>query len=203
VTIDDFESVALTQVPAAKAWQPVTDFSIFGRRLAEGKHPKLILDVLKPTSILDVGCGPDACLVTLLKELRPACLDRIRGIDKITHGRVADLADPLMALAWDRSADVVICREVLEHLTLREIRVAVTNLCTMTQRLCYGTTRFSSDDDLYRVETSDDLDPTHITLPSKALLRVLFALEGFKYRADLARAMDWMQKGRTFVYERA
>ena len=203
MTVDEFETIALAQQPATQAWEPVTDFSIFGRRLAEGKHPRLILDVLKPVSVLDVGCGPDACLVTLMKELRPACMDRIVGIDKSTHGRVADLSDPLMALSWGLHSDVVICREVLEHLTLREMRIAVTNLCRMSQRLVYGTTRFSSDDDIYSVVTHDDLDPTHITLPSKVLLRVLFALEGFRYRGDLAAKMDWMKKGRTFVYERA
>jgi hypothetical protein len=203
VTVDEFETIALAQKPAVTAWEPVTDYSIFNRRLAEGKHPRLVLDVLKPTDILDVGCGPDACLVTLLKELRPTIMNQIMGIDKTTHGRVADLADPLMWLSWEKHADVVICREVLEHLTLKEIRLAVTNLCRISKRLVYGTTRFSSDDDIYRVETSDDLDPTHITIASKALLRVLFALEGFRYRADLAQKMDWMKKGRTFVYERA
>lgn len=203
MTVDEFEAIALAQQPAVKAWEPVTDYSIFNRRIAEGKHPRLILDVLKPTSILDAGCGPDACLVTLIKELRPNIMDKVIGIDKTTHGRVADLADPLMWMSWGKHSDVVICREVLEHLTLIQLRIAVTNLCKMAQRIVYGTTRFSSDTDIYSVKTEDDLDPTHITLASKVLLRVLFALEGFRYRADLAEKMDWKHYGRTFVYERA
>jgi hypothetical protein len=35
------------------------------------------------------------------------------------------------------------------------------------------------------VATSDDLDPTHISMLNQDFLRVLFVLEGFKRRADL------------------
>ncbi len=50
--------------------------------------------------------------------------------------------------------------------------------------------------------TSDDLDPTHITMLNQDLLRLLFILEGFKRRADLETAMDWQHKGRVLVYVR-
>jgi hypothetical protein len=38
---------------------------------------------------------------------------------------------------------------------------------------------------------------------NKDFVRLLIALEGFKRRADLEARMDWMQKGRVLVYERA
>ena len=56
---------------------------------------------------------------------------------------------------------------------------------------------------LLDVMTSDDLDPTHISMLNQDFLRTLFVLEGFKRRADLEQAMDWRQYGRVLVYERA
>ena len=53
------------------------------------------------------------------------------------------------------------------------------------------------------VDTSDKLDPTHITMMHQAFLRALFVLEGFRRRADLEAAMDWKKLGRVLVYERA
>ena len=35
------------------------------------------------------------------------------------------------------------------------------------------------------------------------MLRLLFVLEGFRARADLEARMDWGNKGRVLVYERA
>jgi hypothetical protein len=99
--------------------------------------------------------------------------------------------------------DLVICREVLEHLTIRQIRRAVTNLCALSSKFVYVTTRFAKDPDhLLDVDTSDDLDPTHITMLNQDFLRVLFVLEGFKRRPDLEARMDWQGKGRVLVYER-
>lgn len=198
MTIEDFETLVVSQRPAVLPWVPVTDYSFDARKAIEGHHPRLILEVFAPTSILDVGCGPGH-LVRMLKDEAPDL--SIVGIDKSIWPDLCDVADPSMWIFWPRT-DLVICREVLEHLTVREVRVAVTNLCRMSQRVVYGTTRFSSEHDLLRVDTRDDLDPTHITIMSKDLLKLLFVLEGFQWRGDLAAQMDWMGKGRTFVFER-
>jgi hypothetical protein len=56
---------------------------------------------------------------------------------------------------------------------------------------------------LLDVATSDDLDPTHISMTNQDFLRMLFVLEGFKRRADLETRMDWKKLGRCLVYERA
>lgn len=201
----DFEKIVLAQKPAETPWTPVTDYSFEARKAIEGQHPQLIQDVLQPDAkgvinrrdLLDVGCGPGH-LVTLLRAL---------GIDAIgwdlhppAGGVVADITHPWMDEQF--RYDVVVCREVLEHLTLLQVRVALRNLCHKSSRLVYITTRFSSEHDLLRVETSDTLDPTHITLPAKDLYRLLLTLEGFKRRADLEERMDHMHKGRVLVYER-
>jgi hypothetical protein len=213
VTVDQFEALVQAQKPADKPWQPVTDYSYEARKVAEGIHPQLIKDVFQPVKVLDVGCGPGH-LMTMLERLGIEC----QGMDV--------QADPgwwvgSRIIRWDITgegfgpeddyqqswaADLVICREVLEHLTILQIRQAVTNLCKLSSRYVYVTTRFTSrwtsPHPLLDVDTADDLDPTHITMLNKEFLRVLFVLEGFKRRADLEARMDWQHKGRCLVYER-
>ena len=79
----------------------------------------------------------------------------------------------------------------------------MTNLCALSSRFVYVTTRFArAPQHLLSVDTSDGLDPTHITMLNQSLLRLLFVLEGFKRRADLEQRMDWQGKARVLVYER-
>lgn len=200
--IDTFESLVLSQRPASEPWHPVTDYSFDARKAIEGPHPQLIKDVFHPAKVLDAGCGPDAVLVRLLREIGVDA----RGIDcqiqtDTDQALYGDIAQPWME--WVSEHDLVICREVLEHLTLRQIRHAIANLCKVSSRFVYITTRYSSEHDVLRVETQDNLDPTHITLASKDLIRLLFVLEGFERRADLEERMDHMNKNRVLVYERA
>lgn len=202
-TLEDFERLVLSQKPAEKPWEPTAavPYDFESRKIAEGKHPELIRDVLQPKSVLDVGCGPGH-LVNMLCALGVEA----EGCDKEQwdwkpQARFfqADVTDVV-----DGEWDVIVNREVLEHLTVREIREAVTILCRQSSRLVYCTTRFNMvPKSIWDVQTSDDLDPTHISLLPKELLRSFFVLEGFKQRADLEQAMDWQQKGRCLVYERA
>lgn len=202
-----FEALVLAQQSAGKPWEPVTDYSFEARTIAEGQHPQLIKDVFAPRTAVDAGCGRDGILVKLLAELDVLVMGFDPTIPKqsidpaLSHG---SLTDGHFMDGYDGPwADLVICREVFEHLRLVDIRKAVTHLCGLASRFVYVTTRFSSENDLLRVETSDDLDPTHITIPSKDLIRLLFVLEGFKRRADLEARMDWQRKNRCLVYERA
>lgn len=205
--MEHFESLVLSQKPASTPWQPVTDYSFEFRRAIEGQHPQLIKDVFMPRTAVDAGCGRDGILVKLLAELDVLVMGFDPTIPKqsidpaLSHG---SLLDPHFMDGYDGPwADLVICREVFEHLRIVDIRKAVTHLCGLASQFVYVTTRFSSEHDLLRVETSDDLDPTHITIPSKDLIRLLFVLEGFKRRADLEERMDWQHKNRCLVYERA
>ncbi len=214
-----FEAAVLEQ----RAWTPesydddyfVADWRAEGnrydletRRRVEGRNPQLIKDVFAPRRVLDVGCGPGA-LMALLHELDV----EVDGVDFAPASR--DLAPPEVrdhitigavdqVHVDERSYDLVISREVFEHLTVLQVQSTVRAMCRASSRFCYATTRFHDDAaDLLDFTTQFDVDPTHITLLNKDLLRVLFVLEGFRCREDLEDRMDWGDKGRVLVYERA
>lgn len=208
--LERFERIALSQQPAAKPWKPVTDYSFEGRKVAEGIHPQRILETFRPKNLLDVGCG-DGHLLQLLREAGQS-QESMTGLElKRTNGLRSRnsiiCGDVTRDEAWPSQLgrfELVICREVLEHLTMMQARRAVSNLCALTTRFLYITTRFAKDPtSLLSVDTSDDLDPTHITMLNQTFLRALIVLEGFKRRADLEERLDWMKKGRCLVYERA
>jgi SAM-dependent methyltransferase len=182
-------------------------YALETRRRIEGRNPALIKEVFRAERILDVGCGPGA-LIYLLDELgvradgidfSPQCRelapDAVR--DRIKIGSLDD-----RELVPDRSYDLVICREVIEHLTVLQARQLVRNLCRVSSRHIYVTTRFHPNPrSLFDVTHERHVDPTHITCMHKDLLRLLFVLEGFKSRPDLEERMDWLKKDRVLVYE--
>ncbi len=184
------------------------NYSLETRRKIEEKNPLLIKEVFQPNKVLDLGCGPGA-LMHLLWELDVFCdgidfsesskklaTPEVRG--KITVGQVTDLT-----LKPENSYDLVICREVLEHLTVLQVRQTVANIVRMTSRFAYVTTRFHpAPNGLLDFTTQFDVDPSHITLLNKDLLRLFFMLDGCRSRPDLEARMDWGNKGRVIVVEK-
>jgi SAM-dependent methyltransferase len=185
------------------------NYSLETRRSIEAKNPFLIKDVFQPKKVLDLGCGPGA-LMHLLWELgvdvegvdfaassRELATPQVR--DRITVGVVTD-----HTLKAAGAYDLVICREVLEHLTVLQVRQAVANMVRLTSRYIYVTTRFHpSPSSLLDFTTQFEVDPTHITLLNKDMLRLMFVLEGCRSRPDLEARMDWGNKGRVLVLEKA
>jgi cytidyltransferase-like protein len=177
------------------------------RRKIEGRNPELIKEVFQPKRVLDMGCGPGA-LMYLLNELDVSC----DGIDISPPSRELappEVRDRIMIgpiterIVPDNSYDLVICREVLEHLTVLQIRRAIQNMCRATSKYVYVTTRFHPDPPSFLAITNQfELDPTHITLMSKEFLRVLFLLEGCRSLPNLEARMDWLNKGRVLVFEK-
>ena len=219
MTITEFERAVLEQKPVGSGhydseyftgnWRADgNNYNLETRRAIEGKNPLLIKDVFQPKQALDVGCGPGA-LMHLLWELgvdvdgidfaessRALATSQVR--DRITVGRVTD---PTLKPAG--AYDLVICREVMEHLTVLQVKQTVANLARMTSRFIYVTTRFHpSPASLLDFTTQFDVDPTHITLLNKDMLRLLFLLEGCGSRPDLEAKMDWGNKGRVLVLEK-
>lgn len=183
------------------------DYTVEARRKMEGRNPELIRDVFVAKTVLDLGCGPGA-LMYLLHELgvqadgvdfapasKAIAPPEVR--DRIFLGSAVDVDLP------SNSYDLVICREVIEHLTVLEAQKAVQNMCRITDRYVYVTTRFHpSPRDLFDVTTEFHVDPTHITLMNMQMLRLMFVLQGLRRRRDLEQAMDWLNKGRVLVYEK-
>jgi 2-polyprenyl-3-methyl-5-hydroxy-6-metoxy-1,4-benzoquinol methylase len=182
-------------------------YDVESRRRIEARNPQLIKEVFEPQRVLDMGCGP-GFLMLFLHELG---LD-VTGIDFSPSSRELapePVRDRIIVGGTDerhveeRSFDLVICREVFEHLTVLQARRTVAQICAASSRFVYATTRYHPDPpDLLALTTQFEVDPTHITLMSKALLRTLFVLEGFRARPDLEQRMDWGGKGRVLVYER-
>ena len=185
------------------------NYNLETRREIEGKNPALIKEVFRPTKALDLGCGPGA-LMHLLHELgvdvdgidfaqssKELATPEVR--DRIAVGQVGDAT-----LKLDAAYDLVICREVLEHLTVLQVKHAVANMARMTSKFIYVTTRFHpSPASLLDFTTQFDVDPSHITLLNKDMLRLMFVLEGCRSRPDLEARMDWGHKGRVLVLEKA
>jgi len=185
------------------------NYNLETRRQIEAKNPFLIRDVFQPKKVLDLGCGPGA-LMHLLWELGVT----VEGIDfaesskQLATPQVRDgiavgyVGDPTIKPA--NAYDLVICREVLEHLTVLQVKQTVANMVRMTSKFIYVTTRFHPNPStLLDFTTQFDVDPTHITLLNKDMLRLMFVLEGCRSRPDLEARMDWGNKGRVLVLEKA
>jgi SAM-dependent methyltransferase len=223
--VTDFESEVQAFEDAVFAQQPVAaehyddeyfvsdwreggnKYDVETRREIEGRNPALIKEVFQPQRVLDMGCGPGV-LMYLLAELGVEAdgIDfspEIKALappevqDRIIVGEVTEPHVP------DDTYDLVICREVMEHLTVIQVRKTVATICRASSRFVYLTTRFHPEpDSLLSFTTQFDVDPSHITLLNKEFLRCLFVLEGFKRRPDLEERMDWADKRRVLVYEK-
>ena len=196
MALERFERLMVEQAPA-KPWVPVTDYSFEAREPIEAPHADRIVETFHPQLVLDYGAGPGH-LVRLL---------RARGVFAYGYEPFLQPCPELHRTTHipfsDQKCDLVICREVLEHIALRHIASTVADLCRLARRYVYLTTRFHPAPlHLLDVATSDDLDPTHITMLNQDFLRALIVLHGFTRDRAKEQAMDWQHKGRVLVYER-
>ena len=216
--VDGFEAAVSAQRPAdgehydqeyfASDWREGDNrYELDTRRRIEDRNPRLIQEVFEPERVLDMGCGP-GFLMYFLHELGVEADGIDFGADSVALAPeevrdriiVGDVTEPHVP---EQAYDLVICREVLEHLTVLQVRRTVAQICRASSRFAYVTTRFHPDPGtLLDFTTQFDVDPSHITLLSKDMLRLLFVLEGFKRRPDLEERLDWGGKDRVLVYER-
>ena len=205
--LDALEAFCSTQTPASVPWQPVTDYSFEARKAIEGPHADIIAREFAGCSVLDYGCGPGH-LLRLLRE---------RGMNAAgyePHEAVRKTADPVLRRSikqWlsgpgdddyrdSDFADLVVCREVLEHVPVVEIARVVASLFEHAKKYVYITTRFT-DRGVFDAATDLNTDPTHITCLSQPLIRALCVLNGGRRRRDLEEKLDHLKKGRVLVYE--
>jgi cytidyltransferase-like protein len=183
-------------------------YDIETRRRIEGKHPEILLKVFGSlNTFLDVGCGNGA-LMLFLKELGLEVdgLDISEDAKKNAPKSISDriqILDLTSYVEVSKTYNLVICREVLEHIPFIHYLTFVTNLCRLSNRYVYITTRFAKNPDtLWDIQTEFEADPTHITLPSITLLRSIMSMNGFRRVESLEQEIDWMHKQRVLVYER-
>lgn len=173
-------------------------YTVDSRRVIEGKHPQIIHGLFPLKEILDVGCGP-GYLVQFLRELGM----HAGGIDPSPSAKALAVTDWVIrgypAQLPSKVADVVICREVLEHLTVQQVCETVRQLFRLAREAVYITTRFHAGP-IFDVREERDVDPTHQTLLTQPFLRQLCVLNGGVRRPDLEAALDWQQKGRVLCY---
>lgn len=191
---------ALARVAAAQVQAPFdADRQGYGtfeaRRAVEGRHPDLLASLCQGKSVLDVGCGP-GWLVEMLLD---------RGIDA---AGVDPFIDPVgrycakVPVSSCGPADVIVCREVLEHLPVREWGVFLAELFLHANERVYLTTRFASDPaHPYDVQTEFQADPSHITCLPQPFVRALCVTLGGVRDYEWERLLDWQHKGRVLVYE--
>ena len=192
-----FEQVVLNQPQTVAEWQPVTDYSIEERRRIEGRHPDLILNTFMPQTVLDYGAGFGWLAQFLRIEANPKWRIVVDAYDPAPKGPGVKNYVPRA------SYDLVICREVLEHLPVFQIPSLIASICRYSRHYVYLTARLGpTGDHLLDIAQSDSLDPTHISLLQPTLIGLFFVLEGFKRQPHLEQQMDWQHQGRCFVYER-
>lgn len=192
-----FEQIAAEQV------QPVFDdtywtrqgFTYKQRVEIEGDHPHLLLKTFPDKTFLDWGAG-QGHFAHMLKVLGANVMAYDPSIGLSTS------IDVVPILPSGLSRDVVVCREVFEHVPIRSYEKLVESIIAASAQFVYVTARFHENPEhLLDVQTSDDLDYTHISRVNQAWLRSLFVAHGMKRREDLETAMDHQKKGRCLVYE--
>jgi len=183
------------------------------KRRTEGKHPSIIREIVGNGTVLDSGCG-QAWLVGFLRELGVEAY----GIDYSEYAIVNSfyLARPFVSLGdiqklpyEDNSFNMVIAREVFEHLTIEQ---AINALHEM-DRVCKpgGLLYFTIWLNFYQQDNvspdilcKDVRDPSHVTfMPRKFWLRLFENnLSNIEYETEISDRLDWMEKSRTFVYRK-
>lgn len=182
-------------------WRGNAPFTYESRKAIEGRHPEIVKEVFDGLSVLDVGCGPGH-FVRMLRELGMDAggIDPSLDAVKLSNGFMDRI---VRADVWEmppKVADLAICREVLEHVPVREIPVMINQLFRVARRFVYITTRFHAGA-MFDVATDFETDPTHISLLTQPFLRSLCVLNGGLRRRDLETKLDHMNKGRVLVYE--
>lgn len=190
VGVDAFDAKAQAQVVIP--WDAAANgYTLENRRVAEGRHPDILAELCQGMTVLDYGCGP-GFLVTMLRE---------RGID--TKGYDPNSANRRMrSIPEDTYYDVVVCREVLEHVPVREYASVIYDLFALAIRYVYITTRFTPNP-AHPFDLTDEsaVDPSHITCLPQSFVRALCVTMGGRRCREWEEKLDWQHKGRVLVYE--
>jgi cytidyltransferase-like protein len=173
-------------------------YADYGARVAiEARHPEILAQLCAGKTILDVGCGPGH-LVQMLRERGVTAV----GFDPYLSPRYAHCYRADIADAGDNEYDVVVCREVLEHVPVREWGDLLHHLFRVAKARVYLTTRFYLDPPHPFALTNEyEADPSHITVLPQPFVRALCATFGGTRDRVWESALDWQHKDRVLVYQ--
>ena len=117
------------------------------RPASDGKYPELIKEVFQPERVLDVDSGPEA-------------------LPRLPTGTMSDAEH-----FADAAYDLVICRDVMEHLSVLQVRETVHRMCRISSRYVCITTRFHPDPSgLLDVTTQGEVDASYTTFVQQEFL---------------------------------
>jgi SAM-dependent methyltransferase len=138
-----------------------------------GIADRIVRDIA-PRTVLDAGCAM-GFLVEALRDrgveafgldISPYAIERVRD-DVLPYCRVTSITEPL-----SQRYDLIVCIEVLEHLSPREAELAVANLCAHT------------DDVLFSSTPVDYREATHVNVQPPEQWAELFARQGLFHDLD-------------------
>ncbi len=139
-----------------------------------GRIADRIVSDIQPHTVLDAGCG----MGFLVEALRNRSVEAY-GFD-ISAYAIEKIYDPIKPHCWVGSVtdpfpqhyDLIVCIEVLEHLSPREAEQAIANFCAHT------------DDVLFSSTPLDFKEATHFNVQSPAYWAELFARQGLFHDVD-------------------
>ena len=134
-----------------------------------------IIEHVHPRTVLDVGCAKGF----LVEALRDRGVEAF-GLD-ISQYAIGQVREDIKPFCWVGSAadalsrryDLIVCIEVLEHLSEIDAQTAVNNLCQ------------HSDDILFSSSPDHHPDPTHVNVQPVEYWAQLFAGYGFYRDVEL------------------
>ena len=221
MNITEFEQRVLEQRPSRRGhydaeyftgeWRDEgNNYNLETRRQIEAKNPSLIKEVFQPEEGARSRLRAWRAHAPAVGARRRRRRRRLRreqqaprdaGGARSHHGRRTSPTPRSSPPARLRPRHL---REVLEHLTVLQVKQAVANMVQMTRPVHLRDHALSSQP-RRRCSTSrrsSTSDPSHITLLNKDMLRLMFVLEGCRSRPDLEARMDWGNKGRVLVLEK-
>ncbi len=139
-----------------------------------GRIADRVLSDIQPRTVLDAGCGMGFLVETLRdRAIEAYGLDiSTYAIDKVydpikPYCRVGSVTEP-----FSQRYDLIVCIEVLEHLSPHEAEQAIANFCTYT------------DDILFSSTPLDFKEATHVNVQLPSYWAELFARHGFFHDVD-------------------
>ena len=195
VQVFDADALVQHQVPFDADAQGYTDYGV--RSVIEAKHPDILAQLCHGKTVLDVGCGPGH-FVQMLRERGVEA----SGVDPYLAPRYPHCFQGDVAKLFTDAYDVIVCREVLEHVPVREWGALLYHLFRVAKQRVYLTTRHTQAP-AHPFELTDEphIDPSHITKLPQPLLRALCVVQGGHRNAAWEEALDWQLKGRVLAYE--